>query len=47
MRLLDVRVQNFKLLKDVSIEFSTEAAKPLTVIRAENGSGKTSMLYAL
>ncbi|MGN9915359.1 AAA family ATPase [Micromonospora palomenae] len=47
MRLLAVRVQNFKLLNDVSLTFSTDRAKPLTVIRAENGSGKTSMLYAL
>lgn len=47
MRLLSVRVQNFKLLTDVSVQFSTNSAKPLTVIRAENGSGKTSMLYAL
>lgn len=47
MRLLSVRVQNFKLLRDVGVTFSTDRAKPLTVIRAENGSGKTSMLYAL
>lgn len=47
MRLLAVRVQNFKLLGDVRVEFSTDRARPLTVIRAENGSGKTSMLYAL
>ena len=46
MRLLRAHVQNFKLLEDVQLEFSTERDRPLTVIRAENGSGKTSLLYA-
>ena len=46
MRLLRAHIQNFKLLEDVSLEFSTERDRPLTVIRAENGSGKTSLLYA-
>jgi DNA sulfur modification protein DndD len=40
-------VRNFKLLQDVKITFPSDREKPLTVIRAENGSGKTSMLYAL
>jgi DNA sulfur modification protein DndD len=47
MRLARVYIENFKLLEDIKLEFSTDAAKPLTVIRAENGSGKTSLLYAL
>ena len=47
MRLSRVAIENFKLLEDVKLEFSTDAARPLTVIRAENGSGKTSVLYAL
>jgi DNA sulfur modification protein DndD len=42
-----VQLQNFKLLRNASIEFSLDAERPLTVIRAENGSGKTSTLYAL
>ncbi len=46
MRLLRAHVRNFKLLEDVQLEFSTERDRPLTVIRAENGSGKTSLLYA-
>jgi len=46
MRLLRAHVQNFKLLEDVQLQFSTERGRPLTVIRAENGSGKTSLLYA-
>ena len=46
MRLLRAHIRNFKLLEDVSLEFSTERDRPLTVIRAENGSGKTSLLYA-
>lgn len=47
MRLLSCRIENFKLLEAVAFDFSTDAARPLTVIRAENGSGKTSILYAL
>jgi DNA sulfur modification protein DndD len=47
MRLLKAEIRNFKLLEDVRLSFSTDASRPLTVIRAENGSGKTSLLYAL
>lgn len=47
MHLARAYIENFKLLEDIKLEFSTDAAKPLTVIRAENGSGKTSLLYAL
>ncbi len=46
MQLLRAHVRNFKLLEDVKVDFSTEHNRPLTVIRAENGSGKTSLLYA-
>lgn len=46
MRLIRAQVRNFKLLEDVELEFSTQLDRPLTVIRAENGSGKTSLLYA-
>src|ERR1700674_98947 len=47
MKLRHLVVKNFKLLRDVSVAFSTDPKRPLTVIRAENGSGKTSLLYAL
>ena len=47
MRLDSAHITNFKLLEDVEIQFSTDPALPLTVIRAENGSGKTSILQAL
>lgn len=47
MRLESVHISNFKLLEDVTIRFSSDSERPLTVIRAENGSGKTSILYAL
>ena len=40
-------ISNFKLLEDVELDFSTDPARPLTAIRAENGSGKTSLLHAL
>lgn len=47
MKLRRAAIKNFKLLRDAELRFSTDAQHPLTVIRAENGSGKTSLLYAL
>lgn len=38
---------NFRILRDLELEFSTDEAKPLTVIRGENESGKTSILWAM
>ena len=47
MKIVKARIRNFKLLRDLSLTFSMDRNKPLTVIRAENGSGKTSTLQAL
>jgi DNA sulfur modification protein DndD len=47
VKLKSARIKNFKLLRDVRLDFSDDATRPLTVIRAENGSGKTSTLMAL
>jgi DNA sulfur modification protein DndD len=47
VKLKSARIKNFKLLRDVRLEFSDDPARPLTVVRAENGSGKTSTLTAL
>lgn len=47
MRLVRVHIKNFKLLEDVQLSFSTDLQRPLTVIRAQNGSGKTSFMSAL
>lgn len=47
MKLKRVEFRNFKLLDGVNIDFSTDPQKPLTVVRAENGSGKTSLLWGL
>jgi len=47
VRLVRVRVDGFRLLRDVEIEFSLDKAKNVTVIRAANESGKTTMLSAL
>ena len=38
---------NFRLLRDLEIEFSVQPQKPLTVVRAENETGKTTILNAL
>ena len=47
MRIESAHITNFKLLEDIEFHFSTDSVRPLTVIRAENGSGKTSILQAL
>ena len=47
MKLISAKFKNFRLLRDVTLDFSVNPEKPLTVIRAENGSGKTTMLVAM
>lgn len=47
MKLLRAKFENFRLLRDLEIEFSTDPDQNLTVIRAENETGKTTMLTAL
>lgn len=47
MKLKRVEFRNFKLLDGVIVKFSTDPEHPLTVVRAENGSGKTSILWGL
>lgn len=46
MKISAARIRNFKLLRKIDINFSVDPQKPLTIIRAENGSGKTSTLQA-
>jgi DNA sulfur modification protein DndD len=47
MKLVQARFTNFRLLKDISIDFSTDENKKLTIIRAENGTGKTTLMSGL
>lgn len=47
MKLLRAKFQNFRLLRDLELEFSNDSKKNLTVIRAANESGKTTILHAL
>ncbi len=47
MKILHARFRNFRLLRDLAIDFSVNPEKPLTVFRAENESGKTTILTAL
>ena len=47
IQLRRARFENFRLLREISIEFATSFDKPLTVIRAENDTGKTTLLSAL
>lgn len=47
MKLLRAEFQNFRLLRDLELEFSTDPVKKLTVIRAANESGKTTILHGL
>jgi DNA sulfur modification protein DndD len=39
--------QNFRILRGVELDFSTDHDQPLTVIRGENASGKTTVLWAM
>ena len=47
MKLIQAKFNNFRILKDFQLSFSTDEGKPLTVVRAANESGKTTLLYAL
>ena len=47
MKLLRASFQNFRLLRDLELEFSSDPDKRLTVIRAANESGKTTILHGL
>jgi DNA sulfur modification protein DndD len=47
MRLLRAEFQNFRLLRDLELRFSSDPDRNLTVIRAANESGKTTILHAL
>ena len=45
-KLVSTNIENFRVLRDIKIEFSTDREKPVTIIRAENGYGKTTFLNA-
>jgi DNA sulfur modification protein DndD len=47
MKFKQAKFKNFRILKDCPIEFSTAENSNLTVIRAENDTGKTTILTAL
>ena len=42
-----IEVRNFAVFEHLEVEPSTDPDRPLTVIRAENGSGKTTFLRAV
>ena len=47
MKLLRAEFENFRLLRDLELIFSTDSERNLTVIRAANETGKTTILTAL
>jgi DNA sulfur modification protein DndD len=47
MRLLKARFDGFRLLSGIELDFSIDPKRNITVIRAANESGKTTMLTAL
>ena len=47
MKLIHAEFENFRLLHHLSLDFSTDSTKKLTVIRAENETGKTTILNGL
>ena len=47
MKLIRAEFENFRLLRHLKLDFSTDDEKRLTVIRAENETGKTTILNGL
>ena len=47
MKIIKAKIKNFRLLKDLTLDFSKDAKRPLTVIRAANETGKTTCEHAL
>ena len=47
MKLLRAEFTNFRILRDLVLDFATDTDKRLVVVRAENESGKTTILNAL
>ena len=47
LRIRRIEIRNFVCFDDVVVEPSIDPARPLTIIRAENGSGKTTFLRAV
>ncbi len=47
MKLISAKFENFRLLRPLDLDFSTDTSKKLTVIRAENETGKTTILNGL
>lgn len=47
MKLISAEFENFRLLQSLKLDFSTDSQKKLTVIRAENETGKTTILNGL
>ncbi len=47
MRLIKVQIENFRILKKLVLDFSLDASRNLTVIRAANESGKTTCKTAI
>lgn len=47
MKLISAKINNFRILKNVNLDFSINKEKPLTVIQAANETGKTTCLNAL
>ena len=47
MKILRARFENFRLLRNLDLDFSLSSERRLTVIRAENESGKTTILNGL
>jgi DNA sulfur modification protein DndD len=47
MKLLRARIDGFRLIDGIEVEFSTDPGRNVTVVRAANESGKTTLLTAL
>jgi len=47
MKFISLGTTNFRMLRDLTFDFSVDPDKPITIIRAENETGKTTLWRAI
>ena len=47
MKFKKIKIQNFRVFRDIEIEFSTDPIKNVTLLIGKNGSGKTTLARAI
>jgi len=47
LKIKEIKLKNFRPFEDVSIEFSMDSKKSITIIEGNNSTGKTSLINAM